>query len=658
MKKSNIITDSLHGIIQLSNLEKKIINSEVFNRLHYISQNSTAYLTFPSNKTKRFEHSLGTMKLAGDIFLNSICNTDKDTIKDFFDDVKEEINILLNSELKDIQSNHQIISSKLKNIDTIPIEVLVDEIGAKNFPIIIESNQFIYYYLMYQSTRVLALLHDVGHPPFSHVTEYCLEKTYNEISIKEHKTKREKEFTEALDPSKSNISNLKDLHEEIGKNITHQILNLIYRSKLKENEIDIALLYYLIDLITRNIYNKNNKIPVISSVYDFISGTLDADRLDYVSRDLTNSGVKIGKVEYDRIVINYILFKENFKKNENKEEHKIELRESKNYRYHFAPTIKCLSSIENFFIQRNYLYKNVLFHHRVAKTDEILKNSVEYFLKKYLEKEIIIDKEMNSEKDVNNNEKNKKTSLISQNIDGLWEPLKPEFNINDEIDKLIQWNDSFLLTILYKHYFNETEIEKDEMIKLQLEELLSGRKNFFSLVKGSSDFNIIEKAVGIRIKDLEKRIKKEKFSDYQKLKDIINNKESKGIINRSIIMTGLGDKNQITKEEIGKAVNEFLLGTEGIKYCFTVVKKLKTGFDDKTLYIYDKGSLVFYQQISNSVQILQLDYDNFPMFYTYYALKEGYKEIDINKKLVLESIGEYIYNKFINKGLKEYFDIK
>ncbi|HEY8364620.1 MAG TPA: hypothetical protein VIK84_03525, partial [Haloplasmataceae bacterium] len=75
MKKSNIITDSLHGIIQLSNLEKKIINSEVFNRLHYISQNSTAYLTFPSNKTKRFEHSLGTMKLAGDIFLNSICNT-------------------------------------------------------------------------------------------------------------------------------------------------------------------------------------------------------------------------------------------------------------------------------------------------------------------------------------------------------------------------------------------------------------------------------------------------------------------------------------------------------------------------------------------------------------------------------------------------------
>lgn len=61
------IADTVHNTILLSNYEKEVISTQLFNRLHNISQNSTAYLTFPSNRTKRFEHSLGTMKLCGDI---------------------------------------------------------------------------------------------------------------------------------------------------------------------------------------------------------------------------------------------------------------------------------------------------------------------------------------------------------------------------------------------------------------------------------------------------------------------------------------------------------------------------------------------------------------------------------------------------------------
>ena len=69
------IADTNHGTILLSDCEKEVISTKLFNRLHHISQNSTAYLTFPTNRTKRFEHSVGTMKLCGDIFYNSICNT-------------------------------------------------------------------------------------------------------------------------------------------------------------------------------------------------------------------------------------------------------------------------------------------------------------------------------------------------------------------------------------------------------------------------------------------------------------------------------------------------------------------------------------------------------------------------------------------------------
>jgi len=74
-KKQIHIADTNHETILISDIEKEVISTKLFNRLHHISQNSTVYLTFPSNKTKRFEHSIGTMKLCGDMFYSAICNT-------------------------------------------------------------------------------------------------------------------------------------------------------------------------------------------------------------------------------------------------------------------------------------------------------------------------------------------------------------------------------------------------------------------------------------------------------------------------------------------------------------------------------------------------------------------------------------------------------
>ncbi len=73
--KGIYINDSLHGLIRLSEFEKEIVSSVGFNRLHDIYQNSTVYLTYPSNRTKRFEHSIGTMKLCSDMFYSSVSNS-------------------------------------------------------------------------------------------------------------------------------------------------------------------------------------------------------------------------------------------------------------------------------------------------------------------------------------------------------------------------------------------------------------------------------------------------------------------------------------------------------------------------------------------------------------------------------------------------------
>lgn len=51
-KRQIYISDTLHNTILMSIYEKEVISTQLFNRLHNISQNSTAYLTFPTNRTK------------------------------------------------------------------------------------------------------------------------------------------------------------------------------------------------------------------------------------------------------------------------------------------------------------------------------------------------------------------------------------------------------------------------------------------------------------------------------------------------------------------------------------------------------------------------------------------------------------------------------
>ncbi|MCM1196822.1 MAG: hypothetical protein NC310_07135 [Roseburia sp.] len=95
MKKRYYVNDTLHGQIELTNLEVKIFSSDSFNRLHDVYQNSTAYLTFPSNRTKRFEHSLGVLKITSDFFIRAIMNTEEETLIKFYEIFDNELNILL-----------------------------------------------------------------------------------------------------------------------------------------------------------------------------------------------------------------------------------------------------------------------------------------------------------------------------------------------------------------------------------------------------------------------------------------------------------------------------------------------------------------------------------------------------------------------------------
>ena len=60
-------SDPIHKFVKAYDCELKLIDTPTLQRLRFIKQLGVAYLVFPSAQHSRFEHSLGTMELAGRI---------------------------------------------------------------------------------------------------------------------------------------------------------------------------------------------------------------------------------------------------------------------------------------------------------------------------------------------------------------------------------------------------------------------------------------------------------------------------------------------------------------------------------------------------------------------------------------------------------------
>ncbi|MBI3582621.1 MAG: HD domain-containing protein [Nitrospinae bacterium] len=199
-KQTYEIRDVIHGLILRTPLEVKIINTPIFQRLRKISQLAMANLVYPGAHHTRFEHSLGTMHIAGEI------------------------------------------AERLKE---------KKYLSGKDIEII----------------RLAALLHDIGHGPFSHVSEYLLECYYDKAKIDIGNNREKIHELVTFDIIKNN--------EELGELISdkrEKILDILQKKKPKNFKSDI------------------------------VSGPLDADKLDYLLRDNYHTGVKYGLYDLEKII--------------------------------------------------------------------------------------------------------------------------------------------------------------------------------------------------------------------------------------------------------------------------------------------------------------------------------------------------------------------
>ena len=200
-KQTYRIRDPIHGLIEFSEREKRLIDTQVFQRLRRIRQLAMAFLVYPSALHTRFDHSIGVMHIAG-----RIC-----------------------TELKKVRRN------KVTKADI-------------------------------EKVRFAALLHDVGHGPFSHTSENILAVVNSSTNAKQARKKIHEKITVDIIQTDSEIGSILSCDER------RYVVRLIQDKEMRNWQ--------------RNI----------------ISSELDADKMDYLLRDSYFAGVEYGQYDLEQII--------------------------------------------------------------------------------------------------------------------------------------------------------------------------------------------------------------------------------------------------------------------------------------------------------------------------------------------------------------------
>jgi HD superfamily phosphohydrolase len=287
---SKTIMDSVHGPIQLTELEYNLLQLPPLNRLHDIHHLGLTYLVYPAAKTSRFEHSLGVLHLANKMIYQILGSASLDGLKEAF-------NLNPNSE-KFTENCYRII----------------------------------------QTVRLAALLHDVGHGPYSHVSEPILRKVL-----------KDEEIEEAKDLFNCRSERDIPVHEYFSyKMITEK--DSIIRKTIESYKINVE--------DVANLLIKKRAEDSTEILRKIISSQLDADRMDYLLRDSHATGLPFGLTDINRIIINIFI-------------------EKYNEKYQLIVHERALRAVEDILDARIKMHKSLYGHHLVCALEELLKMAIE-----------------------------------------------------------------------------------------------------------------------------------------------------------------------------------------------------------------------------------------------------------------------------------------
>ncbi|MDH4246243.1 MAG: HD domain-containing protein [Deltaproteobacteria bacterium] len=222
----------MHGSIPFNETERRIIDHPFLQRLRAISQLGFASLVYPGATHTRFSHSLGVMHLAGRVF--------------------DEI----------VQRTPSLAHGPF-------------------------SPEALDYFR--RIVRLAGLLHDVGHPPFSHSFERLLPPR---VAL----TLPLEWYRKPLPPGQAT-------HEDFSVAVVYALAREKPQVLTLEEARDVCALIELgIAPTSRLDGNGRPECNIYPLLKQIISGEIDADRMDYLRRDSHFAGVTYGMFDMTRIV--------------------------------------------------------------------------------------------------------------------------------------------------------------------------------------------------------------------------------------------------------------------------------------------------------------------------------------------------------------------
>ncbi|SME96847.1 HD domain-containing protein [Pseudobacteriovorax antillogorgiicola] len=331
------IRGNVHGSIDISELEDAVIAHPYFQRLRRIKQLAFLNYVFPGATHTRFEHSLGVMHLAGVAWSKLLANQERlyNTLIRYGEFEEME---------KRSTGKDGVIHGRIS-----PTFSLMGKIFQSDY--------------ILQALRLAALLHDVGHPPFSHSGERFLpswtklKEDNPDLSpyIKAYVERKIQEFEiRGIDPSQQSVR-----HEIYSILMIDKILSHVY---LKNPALNIKVdPQDVISLINPGIPPREGSKLKEYQAYDLcrelISGELDIDRMDYLLRDSRECGVVYGVFDVDRILDSLCLYHDD-------EDQKL----------HVAINLSGLAAFEDYLRARHSMYLQLYFHKSSVSAEAMMQH--------------------------------------------------------------------------------------------------------------------------------------------------------------------------------------------------------------------------------------------------------------------------------------------